>query len=81
MHMRIVKAVKPYLIKNGEPTGVVRKLCETPKGQALVKAMWVYYASVMDQNFKCQNVERAATRVIQPMPRPAMVLVCRPRLA
>ena len=55
MHMRIVRTVRPYLIKNGQPTGVVKKLCETPKGRAVIRAMWNYYASVMSQKFDCSD--------------------------
>lgn len=45
MHTRIIKAVRPYLVRNGRPTAIVRKLQQTPEGKLLVFAMFNYYCS------------------------------------
>ena len=53
MHLRIIKAVRPYLIQNGRPTGVVKKLHETEAGKQLVQAMFAYYASIVPAKIEC----------------------------
>ena len=45
MHMQIIKTVKPFLIQEGRPTKLVKKLNETQAGKELVHAMFKYYCS------------------------------------
>lgn len=43
MHAKVITVVKPYLIRNGRPTRLVKKLQETAHGKLLVTAMFNYY--------------------------------------
>lgn len=53
--MQIITAVKPYLIREGRPTGVVKKLQETQTGRELINAMFAYYASIVSSKIDCDG--------------------------
>jgi hypothetical protein len=44
MHKVIVRAARPYFVRNGRPTTLVRHLQRSDKGKILVWALFKYYA-------------------------------------
>lgn len=43
MQDKIIRWVRPYLVRNGRPTYIVRELLRTPHGRVLVAAMFQFY--------------------------------------
>jgi len=61
MANKVIKMVKPFLIQNGQPTALVKKLHRTESGRNLIKAMFAYYAD--HQSFKQQVKEPLDTTI------------------
>ena len=43
MQDKIIRWVRPYLVRNGRPTYIVRELLRTSHGRVLVAAMFQFY--------------------------------------
>ena len=53
MHKAIIRVAKPYFIRNGQPTVVVRHLLKNDQGKLLVNALFNYYINHCEKLNTC----------------------------
>lgn len=47
-HGKFITILRPYFIRDGRPTALVRKIQETQKGRMLCAALYSYYTSTLE---------------------------------